>query len=465
MALTDDVRAVLKTVYKDGVPTLLGRLDPVFKDVEKMVYRGKELRYLNIYGRAPGVAPNKAVAAAIAANSSTKNAEWVVPLDDRQLFGVTVVTQKQMLASKDKAGAYQTIGQNLMYGSMSGLRRQAAALFYSKGFGEFGEAPADGTLVVGNANTIVLPRSAVMAIDLGTQFQFAGATGVPAANASINIVLSIDAAPAGSPAGSMTVKFSASAADAYTAGDYLVYFGNHSGSLASPGNIIAPHGLGAIFPTADRGSVLYGINRSWYPNRLSGVLVDDSALPAATTTKISTINKVVNEVRQAGGDDTNYIVVLSSNDYAEIFAEVNAQERYTQTPSQKERDRIFKFGISDIEFSMATSWIKKSVDTPFLEDGQFYVLSLDTIKVVTYSNWSPIEQNDGPANNEPGTDNPLAEKDMSEETMRVNIDDIFSLQPAPQSPDGNAVEITAALYYDVICLRPAVNGVGLFAAA
>ncbi|MDR2914906.1 MAG: hypothetical protein LBV74_08765, partial [Tannerella sp.] len=106
MSLQGDVRAVLKTVYKDGVPTLLGRLDPVFKDVEKMVYRGKELRYLNVYGRAPGVASNKRIAANIATSQGTKNAEWVVPLDQNQLFGVAVITQKQILASKDKAGAY-----------------------------------------------------------------------------------------------------------------------------------------------------------------------------------------------------------------------------------------------------------------------------------------------------------------------------------------------------------------------
>lgn len=460
-----DIRAVLKTVYKDGVPTLLGRLDPVFKEVDKMVYRGKELRYLNVYGRAPGVAPNKVIAASIAAQQGTKNAEWIVPLDERQMFGVTVVTQKQILASKDKAGAYQAIGQNLMYGSMSGLRRQAAALFYSSGLGEFGTAPAAATLTVG-VNTIVLPRSAVVAIDIGSRFQFADPlTGLPAANASLNIVTAIGPAVGGS-AGSKTVTFTATAADTVNAGDLLVYYGNHNGTLATPGEVIAPHGLESLFPSvaANRGSSLFGIDRSVYPDRLSGQFINDSGLAKDGTLKIATINKAVNEIRQAAGD-SEFTVVLSANDYAEVFAELNAQERYLQTPGNKERERIFKFGISDMEFSMATTWIKRVVDTPFLQDGKGYILNVDSLKIVTYSNWGPVETNDGPANNEPGGDDPLAETDKSEEVQRVNIDDIFSIQPATDSPDGNAAEVTASLFYDLCCMNPAHNAVFLFPAA
>jgi hypothetical protein len=352
-----------------------------------------------------------------------------------------------------------------MYGSMSGLRRQAAKLFYSSGFGEFGKAPAGGTLAVGS-NTIVLPRSAVVGIDIGSQFQFAGTTGIPAANASLNIVTNIGPAPAGNPAGAAEVTFSATAADTYSAGDLMVYFGNHNGTIATPGEIIAPHGLESLFPSiaANRGTALYGVDRSQYPNRLSGQFVDDSALAAATNTKIATINKVVNEIRQAAGDE-EFTVVLSANDYAAIYSELNQYERYLQTPGTKERERTFKFGISDMEFSMASTWIKRVIDTPFLEDGKCYVINLDSVKVVTYSNWGPVDQNSGPSGNEPGGDNPLAEDDKSGEVMKVNIDDIFTIQPASDSPDGNAVEVTAALYYDLICLNPAHNGVALFPAA
>ena len=470
MSFINDVRAVLKVVYKDKpVETLLGRLDPVYKNIAKPVYRGKLLNFLNIYGRSPAVSSNKVMASSIAAQQGTKNAEWSVPLDRAQIFGCTVVTQKQILASKDKVGAYQTIGQNLMYGSMSGLRRQAAALFYSRGFGEFAVAPTGGTLTVGPNNTIILPRSAIAGIDVGTRFQFANATtGLPAANASINIVTNIVQGIPGQPAGSATVTFSATAADAYTAGMFLVYLGNHNGTQAVIGELIAPNGLETLFPSdpVRRNTTLYGVDRSLYPARLSGAFIDDSALPAATNLKISTINKLVNEIRQAGGDAEDYQVVLSANDYMAIYAEIQSRERFLQTPGDKERSRIIKSGISDMEFSQASTWIGKVVDTPFLQDGKFYVLTPNTIQFVTYSNLGPLDNNYNNGDNAPGVgENPLAEADKSEEPTRVNIDDFFSLQPATHSPDGNAVEVTAAIFGELICTNSAVNGVGLFPAA
>jgi len=49
--------------------------------------------------------------------------------------------------------------------------------------------------------------------------------------------------------------------------------------------------------------------------------------------------------------------------------------------------------------------------------------------------------------------------------MAVNIEDIFTVEPASGSSDGTAVSVTASLFYDVCAFNPANHGVGLFPAA
>ena len=406
-----------------------------------------------------------------------------MPLDERQLFADTVVTQKQILASKDKAGAYQSIGQNLMFGSMSGLRRVAAKLFYSKGFGEFGTISA-ATVINGDAlgavsvgtNTIVMTRAQVAGIDIGTQWQFAnGATGLPAANGSVNVVTNIQSTPAASgfAPGSAAVTFTATAAHVPAAGQMLVYYGNHNGTVAIPGQICSPHGLAALFPSnpAERSSTLYGVDRSVYPQRLSGAFVDDSGLPASAHLKINTVNRLFNEVRQAGGEPD--LIVLSANDYADMWNQINdlggptnamRLVQDTKAPNKQGQSNLTS-GPSNYAFAMATSWLDRVVDTPFLEDGMFYILTLEDLFIPTYSNFSPVDQNNT-AGEQPGRgEDPLAESDKSEERMAVNIEDIFTVEPAPGSPDGTAVSVTASLFYDLCAFNPANHGVGVFPAA
>jgi len=483
MSIVNEVRSILKIVYKDPIQNLMGRHDPVFRNIRKEVWRGRELRYANIYSRSPAVASNHDVSSQIARNAGTRNAEWVVPLDERQLFADTVVTQKQILASKDRSGAYQAIGQNLMFGSMSGLRRVAARLFYGKGFGEFGTVQAgtqlNNSLTMAplnlGSNTITMSRAAVAGIDVGVQFQFAdGATGLPAANASVNVVTNIASAPAsmGFPAGTCIVTFNATAADTPATGQMMVYLGNHNGTVSNPGEICAPHGLAALFPSvpSERGSVLYGVDRGIYPDRLSGRFVDDSGLAAASNTKVATVTRCFSEVRQAGAEPS--VIVLSTNDYLAIYNEIFAQGgnagnmRFMQDTKTDPRGNKLTFGPQEYAFAMATSWLERVVDTPFLEDGTFYVLTQEDLFIPTYSNWSPVDTNNGVDNNAPGRgEDPLAESDRSEDAMRVNIDDIFTVEPSQGSPDGTAVSVTASLFYDLCAFNPANHGVGRFPGA
>lgn len=480
MSLEADVRTILKVVYKDPIQNLLGRHDPVFKDVKKEVWRGRELRFANIYSRSPAVASNHLISSQIARSAGTKNAEWVVPLDERQLFADTVVTHKQILASKDKKGAYQSIGQNLMFGSMSGLRRVGASLFYSKGFGEFGTLKAGqqvngaelGNITVGD-NTIVMNRAQVAGVDIGTQWQLAdGVTGLPATNGAVFVITSIQTTQGGSgKEGDSLVSFTSTGTHTVEAGQMMVYLGNHNGTVGIPGQICAPHGLGALFPTdlTERKSTLYGVDRSVYPQRLSGAFVDDSALPTAENLKINTVNRLFNEVRQAGGEPT--IVVVSANDYAAMWNEITAlggatnAMRLVQDTTSKSSGNHLTSGVSSFSFAMATSWLDKVVDTPFLEDGRFYILTLADLFMPTYSNFSPVDQNNN-AGHDPGRgEDPLAESNRSEERMAVNIEDIFTVEPAEGSADGTAVKVTASLFYDLCAFNPANHGVGLFPAA
>ena len=135
MAISADqsILSLLKVYYKDGVENLMFRNDPVLKALSKEKIEGKTYNFSAMYGRGGAVSANYTIAKKVAANN-TKAAEFAV--EPGQLFSVCSFNQKEVLASKTRAGAFMKVAGAKFFAATEAFRKQMAAALYGRGYGE-----------------------------------------------------------------------------------------------------------------------------------------------------------------------------------------------------------------------------------------------------------------------------------------------------------------------------------------
>lgn len=455
ISASTNILNILKIVYKDGVENLLFRSSPVLRDIRKGRIEGKEYRYAAIYGRGGAVSGNYNQAKSQAIETS-RNVEFkVIP---GQLFSSYTINQKEILASRTNRGAYMTAAGNKLFAALEAARKTLAAALYGTGYGEFGQAKAAATLVVG-ANTMEFDEEAIMAIDVGTVFRFSDGTPDGTLGASVNTVTKIDG---------NNVTFTATAADSVDIGDWMVL----EGSVDSSGNPLLPVGLGAWLPSlynrtgADWntyiGQQFFGVDRSIAVDRLAGQFVVQN-----TGEKIEdTISRLFRLVRRAGGEPQ--MVILNDKKMLELMASMETQRSYWQSinNSDKKSENAITKGIAAIQWSFSTSWIEKTVDDPFCPYLTFYILDEKAVELVTYTNADAII-NDGISDNAAGKSDPMQEngEGYSEKPHQINIEDFITVEDGVSTQDGAAVLVSANLYGSFVVYNPANCGVGKFLAA
>ena len=80
-------------------------------------------------------------------------------------------------------------------------------------------------------------------------------------------------------------------------------------------------------------TTFYGVNRSINPDRLAGIVVDDSALPAASNTKNSRhFQKAFMRARNHGLSNDNCLIVVNPFDFQDISDEAELRNRFV-TPT------------------------------------------------------------------------------------------------------------------------------------
>jgi hypothetical protein len=137
MTLIQQTQQILKRVYKDEVFSSLFRNSPVLAKINSEVWQGEELQFPAFYARSPAISSDATIAKSIADQDSTKAAKWTVPLTQRQLFGSFTISQKEILASKGKAGSFMPSVKFKSFGVIDGLKKELAVMFYGKGNGAF----------------------------------------------------------------------------------------------------------------------------------------------------------------------------------------------------------------------------------------------------------------------------------------------------------------------------------------
>lgn len=454
-----NILAILKVVYRDGVQSLLFRNSPVLREIKKDRTEGKELRYSAMYGRGGAAGGDYTIAKANALETA-RNVEWqTVP---GQMFSALTINQKEILASRNRKGAYMTVIGNKTFAALEAERKQLAKALYGTGYGEVGVAGASGTLTVGT-NTLELTEEAVIGLDVGSQFRIItpAADGTLGANATVGVSVNTITAIDGN-----SIIFTATNADTYTATDVICY----EGSRDAGGNPLLPIGLGAWLPTIGNrtGSVwtdyisvpFYGVTRNLATERLAGQFVLSGANGSYQISNV--ISELFRKCRRAGAEVD--MIVMNDRKYAELIAELNAATTYWQSinDSDKGKRTAATKGFNEIAFAFSTSWLDKVIDDPYCPYNHVFILEKKNLELVTYTNSERVI-NDGISDNEPGKASPETEDGANYDDMgcRINIEDLVTIEPGVATPAGPSHCVSFNLYGTFVLFNTANAGVAI----
>ena len=459
MAISADqsILSLLKVYYKDGVENLMFRNDPVLKSLSKEKIEGKTYNFSAMYGRGGAVSANYTIAKKVAANN-TKAAEFAV--EPGQLFSVCSFNQKEVMASKTRAGAFMKVAGAKFFAATEAFRKQMAAALYGRGYGELCYSNYSTAITENTPFNLTLPSHAVMAIDIDSQLVLKATVESAVVKAHLTVT-NID------DANGVVTVVSDTNVSAPLATDVICF----DGSMDANGNPLLPVGLGAWLPTVGKRTGegwktyiqkrFYGVDRSVAPSRLAGAFADGTG----DAKKIDTIIKLLKQARRQGSAAD--MIVMNDNDWAAVSKEIEATNTYMSVTNngdgKKKKDA--SIGYSEITASFSTNFFDSVIDTPYCPEGVFFVLDKNAVEVAAYTNPSKIE--DGVPANEPGKADPMAEDgtDVENRPYQLIAEDYLSIQPGQDTADGPSSVVSLSFFGSIAVTNPSVCGVGIFAGA
>ena len=450
ISTNDNIKALLKVYYKDGVENLMFRNSPLLKKLQKNRIEGKTYNFSAMYGRGGAVAGDFTKARALASTVS-KNVEFAV--EPGQLFSVYSMNAKEVQASQTKRGAYMKVAGAKMFAASEGFRKTLAASLYGRGYGELCFAPTTA-LTQDTAVDITLTDSAIMAIDVGSELVIK--TSVAGGPTTVKATLTVNSINGN------TVNVTPSATYTPAATDVVCL----SGSMDASGAPLLPVGLGGWLPVVAKrtsatwtnyiGTAFFGVNRSAASDRLAGAFYSEAS---STAKKVDAVQALLQKCRRQGS--LADMIVLNDKDWLEMSKEIEASNTFfTQTSTKGKKSATVGFDVFAASFS--TNYIENIIDDPFCPEGQFYILDSTAVEFNTLTNADKV--NDGVAENNPGKADPMSEDGNGHENdpYKLIIDDYISVQNGQANVDGPAADVTLMLFGTFAVTNPSVCGVGLF---
>lgn len=453
MAVTanDNIKALLKVYYKDGVENLMFRNSPLLKKLQKNRIEGKTYNFSAMYGRGGAVAGDFTKAKSLAASVS-KNVEFAV--EPGQLFSVYTMNAKEVQASVTRRGAYMKVAGAKMFAASEGFRKTLAASLYGRGFGELCFAPASVEFTQDTSATITLPMDAILKIDVGSELVIK--TSVAGDSTSVKATLTVTAINGTS----VTVTPSATYETAAT--DVICL----AGSMDASGNALLPVGLGGWLPavasrtggtwTSYIGTKFFDVTRSAAPDRLAGAFYKETS---STAKKADAVQALLMQVRRQGS--LADIIVLNDEDWLAMSAEIATSNTYFTQTSTKEAKKA-SIGFGDFSASFSTNYIENIVDDPYCPKGEFFILDSTSVEFDTLTNTDKVA--DGVAGNEPGKPDPMSDENNGHENdpYKLIIDDYINVQAGTADVNGPCSEVTLMLFGTFAVTNPSNCGHGLF---
>lgn len=456
ISASEQVLNDLKRFYADKVDDVLLRESPVLGILDRMRVEGKEFAFLVPYGASGAVSAKFLRAKDVALkNDVMGNAEFKVT--PGKVFVPYTMTPDEVQASLTKKGAYLKVAGEKFFMSTYGLRRTMAVSFYGDGYGVIATIPTGGATITTSGTKLTFTDSSVAAaVEVGQVLRIK-ASKTTADDAqfadAVQIIASDDF--------SITVKSLSGSSISASAGDVIQLDGSVNGVDGSPR---LPVGLGGWLPI-DRtniGTDFYGVNRSRNPDKLAGVLVDDSALAKASNTKIKTIQKAFMRARNHGLSNNNALIIVNPFDFQDISDELELRNRFV-TPTSTASKKNATAGISKLAAAASTNFADRIFDDPHCPAGRFYILDLDVVKIWSFTNAGFIDN--GISDNNPGkasVEENSGSDGYANDPSKLIIDDYINVQPTDGSDDGPAVLVTLFFTGTFVVKAPGNCAVGLY---
>jgi hypothetical protein len=445
----ENVMALLKTVYKDGIESDIYRNSPVLPTIEKLKVDGKEFRWAATYAAAPTASPDYLISQAMATKQG-QNVEFIAT--KARHFATLTISQKEIKASRTGKGAYGRVLGNKVFQALEGMRKQMARFLYGQGYGELGTYTG-ATVTPASGAVVTLPEYATIALFPQSQFRLMKngnpATIVPAVGAQPYVVGTVDDTQ-------ITLDASTGTTGQIESGDVLIV----DGAVDASGVFHCPHGLGywvlnrnAANYSALLSDMTMGVNRSRAPSALGGQFY-----AAVSGEKVfDAILKLLRKCRRAGGDPN--LVIL--NDIAAIQAISEYETLRTQFlyPDTK-RAGTFR-GANSASFVLWSSVLDKLVDDPYCTQNLGYVLTKEDLCVLHMDNIDRVVSDNAGPGEAPGRSDPLADDgaDYGETGDKLMIDDLVSIEDGQATSDGAVKLVGFNLFYEYVLWNTASSGV------
>ena len=451
ISTNDNIKALLKVYYKDGVENLMFRNSPLLKKLQKNRIEGKTYNFSAMYGRGGAVAGDFTKARNLAASVS-KNVEFAV--EPGQVFSVYTMNAKEVQASVTKRGAYMKVAGAKMFVASEGFRKTLAASLYGRGYGELCFAPASVSFTQDTAADITLPMDAIMKIDVGSELVIK--TSVAGDSTSIKATLSVNAITG------TKVNVTPSATYETAATDVICL----AGSMDASGAPLLPVGFGGWLPAVGSRSGLtwqtyinakfFNVERKAAPDRLAGAFYAESS---STAKKTDAVEALLMQVRRQGS--LADMIVMNDEDWLAMSAEIATSNTYFTQTSTKEAKKA-AIGFDSFAASFSTNYVENIIDDPYCPKGEFFILDSTAVEFDTLTNTDKVD--DGVAGNNPGKPDPMSDENNGHEAdpYKLIIDDYINVQAGEADVNGPCSEVTLMLFGTFAVTNPSNCGHGLF---
>lgn len=451
ISTNDNIKALLKVYYKDGVENLMFRNSPLLKKLQKNRIEGKSYNFSAMYGRGGAVAGDFTKARNLAASVS-KNVEFAV--EPGQLFSVYTMNAKEVQASVTKRGAYMKVAGAKMFAASEGFRKTLAASLYGRGYGELCFAPASVSFTQDTAADITLPMDAIMKIDVGSELVIK--TSVTGDSTAIKATLTVNAITGTS------VNVTSSATYETAATDVICL----AGSMDASGAPLLPVGLGGWLPAVGSRTGLnwqtyinakfFNVERKAAPDRLAGAFYAESS---STAKKTDAVEALLMQVRRQGS--LADMIVMNDEDWLAMSAEIATSNTYFTQTSTKEAKKA-AIGFDSFAASFSTNYVENIIDDPYCPKGEFFILDSTAVEFDTLTNTDKVD--DGVAGNNPGKPDPMSDENNGHEAdpYKLIIDDYINVQAGEADVNGPCSEVTLMLFGTFAVTNPSNCGHGLF---
>ena len=447
MAFTySSILAMLKTYYaKAGLGNLLYRNDPLLKMLGNKAERieGKVQPFSALYSRGGAVSADATVATELASTTAQAKEFNVTP---GQLFSSCVYTNKEVLASRTKAGAYVPVATAKMFAALESFRKTLAIALYGTGHGDLFTLSGDfAAMSVGTDVTQTWPTNAIYGVDPGSVVVYKTNLNDPDSSAvAAGTVKSVNPA-----AGTVVITPTVSGTPQTGAVVCL------KGCTDDEGNPLLPVGLaGWLNGNVQPNDNFFGVNRSVAPERLAGV----NYVAQSGEAKYLSIEKALLNV-QAYGSQAD-IIVLNPADALALQQEVESKTYFTKVDGGKKAKA--EIGYDGMGISIIGSFLDRVITSPYCPKGRAYILDTETVKLWVYSNADKIDDKQGDFD----TVKDVSEtgEDVSQRPYQLLVDDLFTLNPSAITKDGAGTLVLVNFLGEFVVTEPCKNAVVNFAA-